>query len=374
MSIIDDRGRVFGRVNLVDAAIIAVVLLLLPAGYLSYLLFRDPAPRLTAIVPDKLHQGPNLQIEVRGENFRPYMRVSIGDLQGRTFLFNNPTDAIVQLPDVPPGKYDVVLYDYMQEVSRLRQALVIDPPPLPPMLTVDVRGALTSLTPEAAREVVVGHKFPETGPPVAEVISVGSPEPAVVHVKAGDANVLTVHLDNAVEVPVHLRIRCFVQIGSDGMTRCAVAGVPLAPDANVQFPGFGSTMNLRVAEVHYASEPRRLVAVVRFVMTPEVRAKLAARDQDVGARAFPAGEMATIVSLSDRGDAPAAAVHDDRVRQAIPSSRLLAVDARIEVPVEQTPLGWTYKSALIKVGSPFTFETAEYVVSGGITDVIGPAR
>src|SRR5262249_47313037 len=112
MPIIDERGRVFGRLNLVDAAIVALVLGPLPAACGAYRLFKDPRPTLSKVVPGKLNQGPNLQTEIFGENLRPYMRVSFGDFQGRTFLFGSPTSAIVQLPDLEPGQYDVVLYDY----------------------------------------------------------------------------------------------------------------------------------------------------------------------------------------------------------------------------------------------------------------------
>jgi len=131
MPIIDERGRVFGRLNLVDAAVGLLLLALLPAAYGSYLLFKAPPPRLTSVIPSSLRPGPGVQIEVRGENFRPYMRVSFNDVQGRSFLFYNPVSAFVQLPDLPPGKYDVVLYDYMQEVSRLPGAFTSEPKPAP---------------------------------------------------------------------------------------------------------------------------------------------------------------------------------------------------------------------------------------------------
>ena len=47
MPVIDERGRVFGRLNLVDAAIVVLVLVLVPAAYGAYVLFKEPAPKLT---------------------------------------------------------------------------------------------------------------------------------------------------------------------------------------------------------------------------------------------------------------------------------------------------------------------------------------
>ena len=39
-----------------------------------------------------------MKIRVRGTYFAPYSRVSIGQYQGMTFKFNDPTDADVDLP------------------------------------------------------------------------------------------------------------------------------------------------------------------------------------------------------------------------------------------------------------------------------------
>ena len=49
MPIIDERGRVFGRFNLVDAAVGLLVLVLLPAAYGAYRLFKEPLPTLTGV-------------------------------------------------------------------------------------------------------------------------------------------------------------------------------------------------------------------------------------------------------------------------------------------------------------------------------------
>ena len=49
MKVIDDRGRLFGRVNLFDAAIAAFVVVLIPLAYGTFLLFRAPAPRITSV-------------------------------------------------------------------------------------------------------------------------------------------------------------------------------------------------------------------------------------------------------------------------------------------------------------------------------------
>ena len=120
MSIIDERGRLFGRLNVVDAAVALLLIAIVPVGYGAYLLFRAPVPKLTGLAPDAFIQGPNQQTAVHGENLRPYMRVSFGDKQGQNFLFVDPQTAVIPLPDLPPGQYDVVLYDYARENGHLK--------------------------------------------------------------------------------------------------------------------------------------------------------------------------------------------------------------------------------------------------------------
>src|SRR3954466_10732962 len=100
MSIVDERGRLGGKVNLIDAVVAFLILVLIPVAFGSYLLFRTPAATLTAVVPPMLYQGANLRVEVNGQNLRPFMRVRIGSLQGRTFMIGGTRGAMVDLPDL----------------------------------------------------------------------------------------------------------------------------------------------------------------------------------------------------------------------------------------------------------------------------------
>lgn len=368
MPIIDERGRVFGRLNLVDAAIGALVLVLLPAAYGSYRLFKDPAPKLLRVIPPSFRQGPNLQVEVKGENFRPYMRVSFNDMQGRTFLFNNPTSSIVQLLDMPPGTYDVVLFDYTQEVSRLPKAFTIEPMPAPPTIVVDISGYLTALIPAQAVQLKPGHRFPETGTAYGELLSVGPAESEMTHIKIGDKSTLSIPGTGSLQVPVRMRTHCSVEMTTDGALRCTVGGIPLAPDANVRYAGLSTSLNLRVSDVHYPGRSRTASVRVRFVVSPDVLVRVKKGDQDLGARAHPGGEMATLVSFSEK-DGNASTLRDERVRQPIPSARVVIVEGVLTVPVVETTLGWMYKDAPLKIGTPLTFETTVYTMDGGVIDM-----
>src|SRR5579864_6444053 len=159
MAIVDERGRIGGRVNLIDAVAAFLILILIPVAFGAYLLFRTPAPTLTAVVPSRLYQGANLRVEVQGQNLRPFMRVRFDTLQGRSFMIGGTRGAIVELPDLDPGVYDVVLYDYMQEMSRLPKALTILPLAPVPTVSLDVTGGFKGLSAERVHLFKAGDKY-----------------------------------------------------------------------------------------------------------------------------------------------------------------------------------------------------------------------
>jgi hypothetical protein len=46
------------------------------------------------------------------------------------------------------------------------------------------------------------------------------------------------------------------------------------------------------------------------------------------------------------------------------------LDATVQVPLEPTGGGWTYKDQPFRTGAPFTFETSRYVVQGEVSDAM----
>ena len=348
MPLIDERGRVFGRLNLVDAALVVLMLLMVPVAYGAYLLFRDPPARLTSISPTQFNEGPNLQVYVHGENFRPYMRVSFGTQQGTGFLFQSPTTAATGLPQLPAGKYDVVLYDYTQEVSRLKDALTILSPVAAPETTVAVAGVFTGLSAEASAKLTKGLKLIKDSD-AAVILDVNQPQAATTHVQVGAAT-LEIPANGLREVPATLSLRCALVLGPDGVLRCAVSGVILGPEVNVAIAALDGTLNFRVSEVHYVENAKAIPVSVRFPIRPGLRPDMAVGDRDISAKSYPSGIMATIVSIG---------------ASSVPGMR----DVLLSVTADQTPTGWKYKGQPLKAGSALTFETLRYTNSGTITNV-----
>lgn len=145
MKPLDREGRLFGRVNLIDAAVAVFILVLIPLGYAAYAVFRVPTPTITSVEPALLAQSDQtrLRVRIRGTNFLPFLQAYIGrngepvasfleDRQGTqaSFLIESPSAAELELPRLRPGTYDVYLYNHADELAHYPAAFrVVEPPP-----------------------------------------------------------------------------------------------------------------------------------------------------------------------------------------------------------------------------------------------------
>ena len=138
MPLIDDHGRLFGRINIIDAALVAFFLLLVPMGYTASRLFRIPKPQIEGIEPATQLVGPNRRIRINGRDFRPFLKTFVSPtgepfsltartpdgLEG-TARLETATIMEVELPNLSPGKYDLYLFDETQEVARRAGAFAL---------------------------------------------------------------------------------------------------------------------------------------------------------------------------------------------------------------------------------------------------------
>lgn len=141
MPILDDNGRLFGRVNLIDAFTLLLVLVLLPVGVATWRVFRVPPPEIVKIEPATVRVDGDLRLGVEGRNLRPYLHAFVApagqppafvDLpinpNEATFLLERPTLAELKLPKIEPGAYDLYLYDEGREVARRLSAFTVVTP------------------------------------------------------------------------------------------------------------------------------------------------------------------------------------------------------------------------------------------------------
>lgn len=342
MAIVDGQGRFFGRLNVVDAVLALLIFGLIPLGYGSYVLFRTPRPTLTRVEPAVLTYGPNMRFKVRGENLRPYLRVSLGIYQGKNFLFNDSTEADIELLDVPPGLYDVVLYDEAQERSRLPKGLTIAPSALPDMQMVVV-GTFGNLKPEQVGQVTVGMTIEGVG----TVEAVGRPVPQVTRVFVRPGTV-EIPVANARMVPAALRMGCYVR-SNQGQPECVGGGFSVQPTTLLFLATPIGTLPFQIDQVRGLQPLEPVRVTVRFSGHAGVLAQIQTGDLDLGDVRNELSANGTVEAVSG----PISAGGTIR-------------DVRLTVHAQRGTTSWTYAMAALRLGSGFVLRTARYEVHGTV--------
>ena len=218
MTQLDNDGRSAFRFNLVDVVVAIVILGLIPIAYGSYLLFRTPPPTLAGVSPVRLFEGHNQRLEIDGANLRPFLRVSLNSTPAKSFLIGSTKYALVDLPDLKPGEYDVVLFDAVREVARLPKALTVIP--MVADVELEVVGAFKPASGASSAPPKAGDRFPSTGDAIAEVVAIGAPAAGDLRLRVGD-NTISVPLRQPVW-PATLRVKCYTAHNPDGTVQCIV--------------------------------------------------------------------------------------------------------------------------------------------------------
>jgi hypothetical protein len=257
----DSRGAL--RFNLVDILVAIVILGLIPIAFGSYLLFRTPPPTLVSVSPVRLFEGHNQRLEIDGTNLRPFLRVSLNSTPAKSFLIGSTKYALVDLPDLKPGEYDVVLYDAVREVARLPKALTIAT--MVADVELEVVGAFKPAPDSTSPPPKAGDKFPSTGDAIAEVVAIGAATPGDLRLRVGD-NTISVPLRQPVW-PATLRVRCSTAHKQDGTVQCLVPGgsgsddqTVVAPDALLTLPSPSGPIGFQIAAVRAPVGPSAVPA------------------------------------------------------------------------------------------------------------------
>lgn len=255
MPLIDSRGRLFGRVNLIDVIVVLLVVLLIPLGYGAYALFKQPPPKIVSVEPPSLIEGKDLTVTVHGQNFRAFWDAGVGKKFAKEFLVASPTTAEIKLPDgLAPGKYDLSLYDAGQLMATLPAGLTIlpTPPPPPPVQTIvatQVIGSFINLTKQDLEWLKAGSKLPDGPAPMAEVLSLNTPKPAMRKVKLGGLTAVLPATGNY-QAEAALRLNCV--LAGDF---CTIGGVLVQPGAALSLPSKTGALAYAVVETRPLNDP-----------------------------------------------------------------------------------------------------------------------
>ncbi len=342
MSLVDERGRLFGWLNVVDAAAMALLLLLVPLAYAAYLLFRTPEPVIHPVTPVNIVDGVEPpEVVVTGANLPPYLRVQVGTIPA-TYLFESPNRAIVRLPRPQPGTYDLVFLDESVELARQANAVTVGPVAPATIMVVQLVGAFTGLTSQRANALQETPNSTKDAPSDAAIIlGLNAPEPDVAVLKD---DILPGVVAGRQRVPAVVRVRCAVNGGrlavvgqSTTVVPGAVLSLPVAVGRSVEEGGTASSefMTFYVERV-YPEGTQPVTVTARVITRPPVvdllRKSLA---EPQPAPAF-AALRPRLVSFNVEREVSGTMPAD--VREGVTS--ILAATFRL--PAVRTAAGWQY--------------------------------
>jgi hypothetical protein len=339
MSLIDNDGRVAGRINLVDAIVVLFLLLLIPIGYATFLLFRPEHPRIDSVTlvelgneERRVSSGTVLsaKLKVKGSGFNPLMRARIDSIDAVGMVFETPNSVDVIVGVVPPGKHDLVLYDGVQEVARARGAVEIQAAEGP---QVRAYGWLTDLAPSFADTLKPGFATDPTVPSGFRIVALGPPRQARVRASLGDATA-DLTLPGKRERAAEIIVRC----DWPSVVICTIDGQRLnqPPPVVVTLPG---GLRFEIEEIAPPEDPTPAIATIHVPSTAGM--KVGDRDATIGARA------AEITSIA-------------------------GTTVTLKLGVQDSREGWRYRGRLLEQGSPFTLRTETYSVTGTVSEVRKP--
>jgi hypothetical protein len=345
MTVLDDRGRLFGLVNLVDAGVAFFVLALVPLGYATFLLFRPATPHIDSVTRAEIARGEHriadgtlltAKVKVRGSGLNPMLRATIGNTQALAFVFENPNSADVLIGPIAPGSHDLVLYDGVQEVARAVGAVTIQDDV---KKYVRVVGWITSLDEATAKALKPGLAEPQPTPDF-EIVTLGRIEPARTRVRLGLSSHADLPIAGLVEREAVMNVRCDPPPSN---SPCSINGVGIAnpPPVVVQI---GGRFIFEALDLLPTGAPTHTRVVVRLLNVPSsLPIKAGDRDSFLDERA------AVITALGAR-DANSMIVTMD-----------LGTDDSREGPL--------YRNRVVKPGAPFSLSTDRYETAGVVVAV-----
>lgn len=138
MRLLDARGRLLGRVNVVDAAAFGFVAIAIGGGAAGYAAVRPRPPLVDAVTPRTIAAGTPARLLLTGRNLRPFLQVLVAPadtppsqdpMRAERIGIGDPATADLPVPALGPGTYDIHVYDRGREVIVCRAAFAVAPRP-----------------------------------------------------------------------------------------------------------------------------------------------------------------------------------------------------------------------------------------------------
>lgn len=143
MTVVDERGRLFGAVSVLDALVALVAAGVAVGATVAFRTVTERSPDITAVSPTKLVAGQRTRVRLGGTDFPADLQVYfsrtgqpffLADKDGSQFaplLASTPELAEIQTPDLVPGVYDLYLYQGNRQVAFRAAVFHVESPTLP---------------------------------------------------------------------------------------------------------------------------------------------------------------------------------------------------------------------------------------------------
>lgn len=127
MPLLDDRGRVFGRINAIDLIAALATIGFIALGSAAWIRVHTPRPLIEGVTASSISAGEaDRRVAVRGRHLRPFLRANIGGVR-TALLFESTDRALVRVPPLPAGAYDLAVFDAWKEIARFPKAVTVHP-------------------------------------------------------------------------------------------------------------------------------------------------------------------------------------------------------------------------------------------------------
>jgi hypothetical protein len=365
MTVVDDHGRLFGRWNVVDALVGIVLLGLIPLLYGGYVLFRPQSASLVSIEPARIQAPGDVDVTIHGNNLRPYMRVSFDGVQGRGFLFSDATKAVVRVAEIPPGVYDVILYDNAQERARIPKGFEVVAAPRA-QTQLEVIGAFTAIAEPLASQVKVDLQIAGLG----KVTRVGKAEPSATRTAVGPLELVNVPSASAVNIPAVILASCAL-VPRGGSVSCMALDNALIRDVVLTVPLSGGNALFQIDQVRPTGTPSTVEMRARFSGERAVVERVHGGDRDIArSNEFASGaEVISVSPVARTGSSVIVTAQQPGSMPAITAGDIATVEVVLRLPAFQTVDGWSYQGQPMKPGRSFVFHGRDYEVSATVLAV-----
>jgi hypothetical protein len=363
MPLIDEQGRVFGRVNAVDAVVAAAVIVLIPVAYAAYLLFRPAPIKIIGVEPSRVASGRTTRVKISGEHLRPYLRAQFGNEQVHSLLIETPTMAEADVQNLPPGTYDLTLFDETAQIAQMKNAVTVVTPEALMPVSIRLLGDFVDLDAAAAKSIIAGMKFGNAESP-SEVVASGSPAPYSRRILTGGpgTSAIQVPVAGRLQVPATVRTMCALDPAEP---RCKINGVVVTADQTLTLDK-GLAFTVRMVRPDVSGSPVDIV--VQALARPEVLDQVKAGDRDLDAEL---GRV-TVTAIQRRDGVQAQTAVRYQAGTAehtiTRNEQLAAADVTLRV-IADSASSMTLNGAPLEVGALFLLETPRYMARGTITRV-----